>query len=105
MIYAGLVSVTKDAIPLTAVAVEGDIASGHACIRVKQTYKNTGAKPIEAVYTFPLPTDSVLSGFAMTCAGRTQKGIVKEREEAFRAYDDAQVSSRRAPWAATGTPT
>lgn len=92
----GLLSTTKESIPLTGVAVTGDLSSGHACVRVKQTYKNTGERPIEAIYTFPLPTESVLSGFTMTCAGRTQTGAVKEREEAFRAYDDALVAGHGA---------
>ncbi len=92
----GLLSTTKESIPLTGVAVSGDLSSGHACVRVKQTYKNTGARPIEAIYTFPLPTEAVLSGFTMTCAGRTQTGVVKEREEAFRAYDDALVAGHGA---------
>ncbi len=92
----GLLSTTKESIPLTGVAVTGDLSSGHACVRVKQMYKNTGARPIEAIYTFPLPTEAVLSGFTMTCAGRTQTGVVKEREEAFRAYDDALVAGHGA---------
>src|SRR5918996_1168035 len=44
---------------------------------------------VEAVYTFPLPSDGTLSGFAMMCAGRRLQGVVKSREEAFREYDEA----------------
>lgn len=93
---AGLICATRESVPLTAVAVTGNISSGHACVRVKQTYRNTGARPIEAIYTFPLPAEAVLAGFNMTCAGRTQTGVVKEREEAFRAYDDALVAGHGA---------
>jgi Ca-activated chloride channel family protein len=58
-------------------------------VTVRQRYQNTEPKPIEAVYTFPLPADATLSGFAMVCDNRRLDGIIKEREEAFRHYDDA----------------
>ena len=86
---AALVGTENEKVPLTGVTVTGEIACGHARVNVKQTYKNDGSKPIEAVYTFPLSADATLSGFTMTAAGRTVTGLVKEREEAFLAYDDA----------------
>ena len=46
-------------------------------------------KPVEAVYTFPLPTRGVLTAFSMSVGGRELVGEVQEREEAFRKYDDA----------------
>jgi Ca-activated chloride channel family protein len=76
-------------IPLQGVEVTGELLGGHARVRVRQRYRNGEARPVEAVYTFPLPSDGTLSAFSMTCAGRRVEGVVKEREEAFRAYDDA----------------
>ncbi len=76
-------------IPLRGVSVKAEVLAGHAHARVRQTYRNAEARPIEAVYTFPLPTDATLTAFTMTCGGRTSEGVVKEREEAFAAYDDA----------------
>ncbi|EAU69912.1 inter-alpha-trypsin inhibitor family heavy chain-related protein-hypothetical secreted or membrane-associated protein containing vWFA domain [Stigmatella aurantiaca DW4/3-1] len=58
-------------------------------MRVRQRYLNTERRPVEAVYVFPLPSDGTLTGFSMECNGRRLQGVVKEREEAFRTYDDA----------------
>ncbi|RKH24663.1 VWA domain-containing protein [Corallococcus praedator] len=76
-------------VPLQGVEVSGELLGGHARVRVTQRYRNEEKKPVEAVYTFPLPSDATLSAFSMTCAGRRVAGVVKEREEAFRTYDTA----------------
>src|SRR5262245_10772559 len=76
-------------VPLRGVEVEGDVFGGHAHVRVRQRYQNDERKPVEAVYTFPLPSDGTLVGFSMTCDGRKIEGVGKEREEAFASYDDA----------------
>jgi Ca-activated chloride channel homolog len=77
------------AIPLVGVEVGGEVLGSHARVLVRQKYRNTETKPVEAVYTFPLSSQSTLVGFRMTVAGREVVGVVKEREEAFQAYDDA----------------
>ncbi len=84
------------AIALAGVSVKAEVLAGHADVRVRQTYRNTEARPIEAVYTFPLPSDATLTAFTMTCDGRTCAGEVKEREEAFAAYDDALTAGHGA---------
>ena len=76
-------------VPLLGVAVEAEVYGGHARVKVRQRYVNGEAKPVEAVYTFPLPTEAALTGFAMTCGGRRVEGVVKEREAAFHEYADA----------------
>jgi Ca-activated chloride channel family protein len=77
------------AIPLVAVALEGEVVGARAHVHVEQRYRNKEARPIEAVYTFPLPSDAVVVGFALTAGGREVVAEVREREAAFRAYDDA----------------
>jgi Ca-activated chloride channel family protein len=77
------------AVALLGVEVQAEVVAGHACAVVRQRYKNEEQKPIEAVYTFPLPSKAVLTGFSMTVLGRRMEGEVHEREEAFRRYDDA----------------
>lgn len=88
-VKAGLATTTGEAIPLQGVEVQGEVLGGHAQVKVRQRYKNAEPKPVEAVYTFPLPSDATLTGFSMTCDGRRVEGVVKEREQAFRDYDDA----------------
>ncbi|KFE71152.1 VIT domain-containing protein [Hyalangium minutum] len=76
-------------IPLQGVEVTGELLGGHARVRVRQRYRNTESRPVEAVYIFPLPSDGTLIGFSMECNGRKVQGVVKEREKAFQDYDDA----------------
>lgn len=89
MMNAGLYTTDDRPIPLRGVEVTGEVLGGHAQVTVRQRYQNAEAKPVEAVYTFPLPSDATLTGFAMTCDGRRLEGVVKEREKAFHEYDDA----------------
>ncbi len=93
---SGLTSVECGTIPLLGVDVTGEVLGAHARVRVRQRYRNDEARPIEAVYTFPLPSEATLTGFAMTCAGRRMEGVVQERDEAFRAYDDAVAAGHGA---------
>ncbi|WP_426756851.1 VIT domain-containing protein [Myxococcus sp. Y35] len=93
---AGLYTREGTQVPLQGVEVTGELLGGHARVRVRQRYRNDERRPVEAVYTFPLPSDGTLSAFSMTCAGRRVEGVVKEREEAFRAYDDAVTAGHGA---------
>jgi Ca-activated chloride channel homolog len=85
----GLRTSTGRQIPLEGVEVTGEILGGHARVKVRQRYRNVEASPVEAIYTFPLPSDATLTAFSMTCAGRRLEAVVKEREQAFRDYDEA----------------
>lgn len=89
MIRSGLFGQGGEAAVLLGVAVSAEVLAGHACAVVRQRYRNDEKAPIEAVYTFPLPSKAVLTGFSMTVNGRRLEGEVHEREEAFRRYDDA----------------
>ena len=76
-------------VPLIGVEITGVILAGSAAITVRQRYRNAEARPVEAIYTFPLPADAALAGFSMVCQGRRLDALVKESEAAFRAYDEA----------------
>src|SRR5262245_33594129 len=84
-----LVSREGHPVPLRGVSIEGHVFGAHARVVIRQRYVNEEEKPVEAIYTFPVPSEAVLVGFAMEAAGRRIEAEVKEREEAFRAYDEA----------------
>ena len=86
---SGLKGSAGEKVALLGVDVRAEVLAGHACATVRQRYRNDEAKPIEAIYTFPLPTKAVLTGFSMSVDGRRLEGEVQEREEAFRKYDEA----------------
>jgi Ca-activated chloride channel family protein len=89
MTSSGLFIQGGGAVPLRGVEVTGEVLGAFAQVIVRQRYQNTETKPVEAVYTFPLPGDATLTGFAMVCAARRLDGVVKAREKAFQEYDEA----------------
>ncbi len=93
---AGLFTRQGSAVALKGVEVEGEVLGAHARVTVRQRYQHEGRNAVEAIYTFPLPSDATLTGFSMTCEGHRFEGTVKEREAAFRAYDDAVVAGHGA---------
>jgi Ca-activated chloride channel family protein len=85
----GLVGSDGTAIPLRAVEMIGEVVGGTLCMKLRQRYENTEQEPLEALYTFPVPSEATLTGFVMECGERRLEATVKEREEAFDAYHDA----------------
>jgi Ca-activated chloride channel family protein len=69
-----------------SVKVAGILAETH----VRQTYANPFAAKIEAVYVFPLPDDAAVTDFIMVIGERKIRGLIREREEAKRIYEEAR---------------
>jgi hypothetical protein len=76
-------------VPLTGVVVDAEISTLCARVTVTQRYVNNEATPIEAVYVFPLDEGSAVTGFEAIVDGTLVVGEVKERDEAFKVYDEA----------------
>src|SRR5207302_1595271 len=55
-----------------------------------QQYHNPFSEKIEAIYVFPLPQDAAVNEFVMTIGERHIRGIIREREEAQRIYNEAR---------------
>ena len=86
---SGLFTRDQAPVPLTGVSVEAEISSFCARISVTQRYVNRESTPIEAVYVFPLDEGAAVCAFEAIVDDTVVVGEVKEREEAFRMYDDA----------------
>src|SRR5262245_16721124 len=86
---SGLFTATDAPIPLTGVSVDAQISTLCARVTVTQRFINQESQPIEAVYVFPLDEGAAVCGFEAIIDGTLVVGEVKEREEAFRMYDDA----------------
>ena len=56
---------------------------------IKQSYRNIENKPIEAVFTFPLPLDAVLLDMKIHMNGRMLQGVVKGKTDSENTYNDA----------------
>lgn len=93
---SGLGTTHGTAVPLLGVEVRAEVVAGHALATVRQRYRNTEARTIEATYTFPLPTRSIVTGFAMSIGDRRFEGEVKERAAAFQQFDEAVTAGHGA---------
>ena len=62
-------------------------------LTAKQRYVNTSDMNVEAVYTFSVPHDAVVTGFTLIAADGTRRTAVpKRRHESEAAYEDAVAS-------------
>jgi len=80
-----------DAAPpvLTSVQANGRLDAVLFELTLRQTYRNQSAQVLEVVYTFPLPHQSVLLGFASELNGERQDGSIVAKREAERQYEEA----------------
>lgn len=78
-------------VPLRHTAVVGNIDGYIATVDVTQQFHNPYNSKIEAVYVFPLPDNAAVSEFVMTVGERKIRGIIREREEAEKIYNDARA--------------
>lgn len=78
-------------VPLKHTAVVGNIDGYIATVDVTQQFHNPYNSKIEAVYVFPLPDNAAVSEFVMTVGERKIRGIIREREEAEKIYNDARA--------------
>lgn len=78
-----------DSLPLEATSVETRIAGAIAEVRVRQTYRNAGRYPLEAVYVFPASTRAAVHALQMTIGERIIVCQVHRRERARQEYEQA----------------
>ena len=76
-------------IPLIGVEVAVKVIDFAAKVTVQQAYRNFEDKPIEAVYSFPLPESAAVCGFEVETQDKKLVGKVEESEKAFRLYEEA----------------
>jgi Ca-activated chloride channel family protein len=77
-------------LPLKHTDVKGQISGYIATVDVTQQFHNPYGEKIEAVYVFPLPQNAAINEFIMTIGERRIRGIIRERQEAERIYQQAK---------------
>ncbi|HQX49503.1 MAG TPA: VIT domain-containing protein [Planctomycetaceae bacterium] len=91
-LMAKLPDVEKEVpVPLKHTSVVGSIDGYIATVDVTQQFHNPYSSKIEAVYVFPLPDNAAVNEFVMTVGDRKIRGIIREREEAEKIYNDARA--------------
>ncbi len=83
-------------LPLEHTTVDAHIAGYIATVNVLQKYHNPYSKRIEAVYVFPLPHNAAVTDFVMIIGDRKIRGLIREKEEAQRIYQEAKSQGYRA---------
>jgi Ca-activated chloride channel family protein len=70
------------------------INNGIAVTHVTQTFHNTEARQVEALYTFPVPRGASVANFSMWIAGKEVVGEVLEKKRARQIYDSYKQTRR-----------
>jgi len=77
-------------VPLKHTDVKATVAGYIATVEVTQQFHNPFSEKIEASYVFPLPENAAVNEFIMTIGERKIRGIIREREEAEKIYEQAR---------------
>ncbi|KAF7297218.1 hypothetical protein MIND_00954900 [Mycena indigotica] len=92
-------------LPLLNVQAEASIKELAAQVKLTQTYANDANVPIEASYTFPIPSRAAVCSFVMIKQDGTRVvGIVKEKQEARETYQTAVAAGHQASLLEQQTP-
>ncbi len=87
---------STDRLPLKSAAADVRIAGVIADVTVTQTYRNEGARALEAIYIFPASTRAAVYAMTMTIGERTIVARIRERRQARQEYEAAKHSGRSA---------
>lgn len=74
---------------LKAVDISGDLAGNALWVRIQQHYHNDSGENAEFIYTFPMPENAAVCDFNATIGEKVIATEIREKEEAFAAYDEA----------------
>jgi Ca-activated chloride channel family protein len=85
-----------DQLPLLSTSANVSIAGVIADVRVTQVYKNSGKRPIEAIYVFPASTRAAVYAMKMTVGDRVITAEIQEREKARQNYEEAKQKGQSA---------
>ena len=87
---------TIDQLPLKNTNVEVAVTGVIADVRVVQTYRNEGTRPINATYVFPASTRAAVYSMRMKIGDQVIVAKIKEREAAKADFEAAQREGKSA---------
>lgn len=76
---------------LKEVSISGNICGEFVEIKKDEIYENKGINDIEAVYVFPIPDTSIITGFEADIGGKKLKAKVENKIKAKKLYDQAVI--------------
>jgi Ca-activated chloride channel family protein len=75
---------------------EVEITGVVARVRLRQVFENPYDERLETIYVFPMPENAAVDGYSFRIGEKVIKGVVKEKEEARKEYDQARKEGRKA---------
>src|ERR1044071_1224085 len=85
-----------DRLPLKDTRVEINVSGVIADVKVLQTYRNEGSRPINATYVFPASTRAAVYSMRMRIGDQVIVAKIKEREKAKAEFDEAKQAGKSA---------
>jgi Ca-activated chloride channel family protein len=85
-----------DHLPLKDTSVQIDVSGVIADVKVLQTYRNEGSRPINARYVFPASTRAAVYAMRMRIGDQVIVAKIKEREKAKQEFDKAKGEGKSA---------
>jgi len=85
-----------DQLPLKDTSVEIAVSGVIADVKVVQTYRNEGSRPINATYVFPASTRAAVYGMRMKIGDDIIYAKIKEREAAKQDFEAAKKEGKSA---------
>jgi len=85
-----------DRLPLKDTRVDIAVSGVIADVKVVQTYRNEGSRPINATYVFPASTRAAVYGMRMRIGDQVIVAKIKEREAAKQEFDAAKKEGKSA---------
>ena len=85
-----------DHLPLKDTRVDISVSGVIADVKVRQIYRNEGARPINATYVFPASTRAAVYAMRMQLGNEIIIAKIKEREQAKKEFDQAKEEGKSA---------
>lgn len=85
-----------DRLPLKGTKVDIYVSGVIADVRVVQTYRNEGSRPINATYMFPASTRAAVYSMKMRIGDQVITARIKRREEAKQDFEKAKEEGKSA---------
>jgi Ca-activated chloride channel homolog len=85
-----------DSLPLKDTQVDIAVSGVIADVKVVQTYRNEGSRPINASYVFPASTRAAVYAMRMKLGDQIIVAKIKEREAAKQEFDEAKEKGKSA---------
>jgi Ca-activated chloride channel family protein len=91
-----LVSAAGQALPLTGAKLTARARAGLAEVALEQRFRNPEAVPLAVTYSFPLPADAAVSGYAFAIGDRRITGEIDRRAAARERFEEAVLEGKTA---------